>query len=300
METYLECIPCLFKQSLLIADKVNLDDDKKRQLIKSVCGLFMDEECFKQPPPVIAKGIYEFIYQLSGVKDVFRQEKKDSTQEALSFYYHLRRRVNESTDPLLEAIRISILGNIIDFGALCNFNLENEIKIIDQKHFAVFDYQNFKDVLDKADSILYIADNAGECVFDKVLIETLGKKIFYAVRSKPIINDATFEDAKCAGIDEVAEIVDSGSELPGILLDNVNPKFLSLFRSVPLIISKGQGNFETLSDVEAPLFFLLQAKCSLVSRMFSCEIGDFILSCSAKRMSEEKKEANSSKKLLKN
>jgi uncharacterized protein with ATP-grasp and redox domains len=139
------------------------------------------------------------------------------------------------------------------------------------------EYDLFKESLNKAKKILYIADNAGETVLDKLLIEQIKKPVKYAVRSKPIINDATIEDANDAGIDEIAEIVSSGCDAPGTILDLCSDEFRKIYENADLIISKGQGNYETLSGQTRPIFFLLKVKCPVIARDIDIKTGSIIL-----------------------
>ncbi len=288
MNTYPECIPCFLKQALLVSEKLNLKDKDKKEFLMEVSKLSSQGIDLRTPPPYIARKVYDLAFKYSPEVDLFKKEKDLSTKKALSFYPLLKERIIGSSDPLQEAVRISIMGNIIDYGVSFDFKLDREIEKIDEKFFAVFDYERFRSDLNTAKWILYIGDNAGECVFDKLLIETINKKTFYAVRSRPIINDALISDAFGAGLETVSEIVDSGSKIPGVSLKDTSLKFKRLFSEAPAVISKGQGNFETLSDVKRDIFFLLQAKCLLVAEMFSCKIGDFVLSLNAKN----KKQAN--------
>ena len=125
---------------------------------------------------------------------------------------------------------------------------------------------------------MYIADNAGEIVFDRVLIEQFkNKKSIFAVRSGPIINDALVEDAIACGIYKCARIISSGCDAPGTILRFCNKKFLKIYRDADLIISKGQGNFEALADEKRPIFFLFRAKCPVVAKHLNCKLGDVIL-----------------------
>ncbi len=151
------------------------------------------------------------------------------------------------------------------------------MKSILKQEFAILDYSTFKTQLEKTENILYIGDNVGESVFDKILIKELRKPVRYAVRSIPIINDVTMDDAIASGLDKVAELIDSGCESPGIILKHSTPEFLELFNTSRLIISKGQGNFEGLSDCNKQVFFLLKAKCTIISNHLGVEEGSIIL-----------------------
>lgn len=219
------------------------------------------------PPPYLSREFYNIISNEFGVEDPYKEIKRESNELVLRLLPELKRRVEEAKDPLFEAVRLAIIGNIIDFGASQNFTLE-DIDAFEEIPITINHYQELKNDLESAKTVLYIADNAGEVVFDRLLVEQLynmGKRIFFAVRSRPIINDATKEDALVAGIDNFAEIVDSGSDAPGIVIDKVTEKFKHLFRDVDVVISKGQGNYETLDDIPREVYFLLRAKCPVVA-----------------------------------
>ena len=167
---------------------------------------------------------------------------------------------------------------MIDFGVNRNFNIEEEIDIVLKKDFAIFDYDKFKAHLDKTDEILYIGDNAGESVFDRILIEEMKKPVIYVVRAIPAINDVTYEDAIEAGIDKVATILSSGTSAPGTVLETCNAEFKKIYKNSKLVISKGQGNYEGLSDEKQPIiFFLLKAKCWVIANDIDVNEGDIIL-----------------------
>jgi uncharacterized protein with ATP-grasp and redox domains len=145
------------------------------------------------------------------------------------------------------------------------------------KDFVFFDYQSFKNSLDESDEILYIGDNAGECVFDRVLIEELNRPVTYVVRGVPVINDALKDDAEQAGLDKITDIISSGTDAPGTVLETCSKEFMRIFNKAGFIISKGQGNFEALSGVKAPLFFLLKAKCPVIAKDLKIHEGDILL-----------------------
>ena len=192
-------------------------------------------------------------------------------------YPYLKSRVEKSSDRLLTAIRIAGAGNIIDFGAYGDFDLSREVGEVLEKDFAVFDYTKFKYGLDKTREILYIGDNAGECVFDRILIEEIKKPVTYVVRNAPIINDATYADALQAGIDSVATIISSGTDAPGTILNTCTAEFKEMYHNSNFIISKGQGNYEALSNEMGPIFFLLKVKCQVIANDLGVDKGDIVL-----------------------
>jgi uncharacterized protein with ATP-grasp and redox domains len=185
--------------------------------------------------------------------------------------------VEKAEDPLKTAVMLAITGNVIDFGANPQFRLEEEIQEVAQKEPTINHYEDLEDRLAHAREILYIGDNAGETVFDRVLIETLGKPVTFVVREGPIINDATREDATKSGLDKVATVVSSGCDAPGTVLSRCTGEFLDHFERADLIISKGQGNYETLSGENRPIFHLLKAKCPVIAKDLGVEVGDWVI-----------------------
>lgn len=217
------------------------------------------------------------IYQLSNNSDPYREIKERCTQKLLALYSQLQDKIISSTDPLYTALTLAALANAIDLGADHKFDFHKTINALFHQEFDISKYSEFKETLKKTKRILYIADNAGETVLDKLLIEQLNKPVIYAVRSKPIINDATIDDARHAGIDSIAEIISSGCDAPGTIIKLCTTEFKNIFWSADMVISKGQGNYETLSDLNRPIFFLLQLKCSVVARNLGLKRGSTIL-----------------------
>jgi len=191
----------------------------------------------------------------------------------------LKELINNSPDPLLTAIRIAVAGNVIDMGVHKEFDIMKDIQKILIQDFAIFDYEAFKQQLIDSETVLYIGDNAGESVFDRLLIETIKKPVIFAVREIPIINDVIMEDAVASGLSEVAKIISSGSRAPGTILHQCTDVFLELFSNVDMIISKGQGNFESLSSVKRKIFFLLKAKCEVIADHLNVKEDSIILRC---------------------
>jgi hypothetical protein len=230
-------------------------------------------------PPEIAGMVYRFLANYTGVKDPYAKIKAQSNKQMLEQYTFFNNRVSQSDDPIKQAILYAGMGNAIDFGADPDFKLDNELGIEINIRPNIFDYSEFRIQLQNANKILYLADNAGETILDRILIERLEKPVVYSVKSIPIINDALYEDALIAGIDHVAEIVESGTFCPGTVLKTCDHSFQILFQQTDLIIAKGQGNYEALCGENAPIFFLLKVKCDLISRHLQSPIGSLVLKC---------------------
>lgn len=276
MNTHLDCIPCFFKQALFAARAATQDESKIKQVLdriaRCVPGIPLDN-----PPPETARLVYAAVRDITGVADPFKAYKDRSIENALARYGELKSRVDRAPDSLRTAVQTAIAGNIIDLGANPDFALEEEMRTLSQESLPEAPYERFRQRLHKAKTILFLADNAGESVFDRVLIETMGKETVYAVRDIPIINDVTVEDAERSGIGRVARIISSGYDGPGIILGRCSKEFRRLFEAADLIVSKGQGNFESLSAEEGPIFFLLKVKCPVIARHLGAAIGDPIL-----------------------
>jgi len=228
-------------------------------------------------PPETGVRIYEKIGEITGNNDTYKEIKKANIAEALSLVPMLEEIVRKSEDSLLTALRIAIAGNVIDLGVNKAFNIKEDIHKILNQDFGIFHYKDLKEALKNADKVLYVGDNAGESVFDKILIDQLDCTVDFAVRDKPIINDCVVEDALDSGLDGSATIFSSGCPAPAAILRMCNEKFLHKFKEADLVISKGQGNYEGLSDVERPVFFMLKAKCKVIARNLGVQEDDIVL-----------------------
>lgn len=293
MKTYMDCIPCFLSQALAAARMAKASEKVQKKVLDKVAKAipaFDINFC----PSLMGRTLYNITRNITGVNDPYKDVKRKSNKLALGVYPALWAKVKRSKDKLLTAIELAIAGNIIDCGTRSTLNVTKEINkimakeagIIKNENKDIFEYAKFEKALKNARTILYIGDNAGEIVFDKVLINAIKdygvpKKIYFSVKDKPIINDALYEDAVMCGINKSAEILSSGCDAPGTLLDLCNRKFLKLFNSVDLVVSKGQGNFEALADdkkaAKRPVFFLLIAKCAVAARHTKCNVGDIIL-----------------------
>jgi uncharacterized protein with ATP-grasp and redox domains len=174
------------------------------------------------------------------------------------------------------AARLAIAGNLMDMGVIGNLTEAEVRQTMEQALHAPFfgELDKFRQAVGDAKSILYLADNAGEIVFDRLLIEQLPtERVTLAVRGAPIINDVTLIDAQAVGLDQIVEVIDNGSDAPGTILSDCSPEFLRRFAAADLIISKGQGNFETLSGEAGNIFFLFKVKCPKVANLVGQPVG---------------------------
>ncbi len=276
MKTYIDCLPCFVSQALRAA-RIASDDEEIIRKVVNETGMMLKDIPVESTPPEIGRLIYKKVRELTGNPDPYRAIKKESTSEALALYPSLKKIVEESDDKLLTAVRIAIAGNVIDFGVNRKFDLKKDIDTVLKRDFAVFDYRLFMDMYESAEEILYIGDNAGECVFDRVLIEEMNRPVTYAVRETSVINDALHEDAADAGLDKITNLVSSGTDAPGTVLSTCSREFREIFENSKFIISKGQGNFEALSGEKRPIFFLLMAKCPVIAADIGINEGDILL-----------------------
>ena len=278
MKVDIDCFPCFLRQSI-IALRLGTEDTALQEFIlKSTLEVIRDTDVSKTPAH-ITTFIHRKIREMLN-KDPFKEIKSEYNRIALRMYPLLRNMIKNSPDPLWTSTRLSVAGNVIDFGIFTSVDIEGTIRRAMNNAFAVDDYAVFKDALSQTDDIFYLTDNAGEIVFDRLLIETLihlGKRVTAVVKGSPVINDAVLEDAEESGLTEVCEVIDNGSEAVGTILDWTSPLFQEAFKNAPFIISKGQGNFETLIGTEKTIFFLFQSKCDVVSKELGLPTGSMLL-----------------------
>jgi uncharacterized protein with ATP-grasp and redox domains len=276
MRTFLDCYPCFLNQALR-AGRLSTDNEAQIKRLLDEVGDMLKTIPIESSPAETGQLIYRKVSEITANPDPYRQIKERNIHKALGLYPGLKKIVAQSDDPLLTALRIAIAGNVIDLGAPGEFDIEKEIEDVLEKPFAIGDYKAFKDHLQRAGSVLYLADNAAECVFDRILIEEMKKPVTFVVRDRPVINDATREDAIKAGLGDLTTVVSSGTDAPGTVLETCSREFKALFDRSEFIISKGQGNYEALSGQRHSIFFMLKVKCSVVAADLGVAVGDIIL-----------------------
>lgn len=279
MNTSIDCIPCFIRQALDACRISTTDPAVHEAMIRDVLR-WSSEMDLSLSPPAFAQRIHRRLRELTGATDPYANEKKRHDEMAKGVLPALQRDVKKSDTPLLTAANFAIAGNIIDMGAKSGLTENDLVKAVEHgaENQLIGDTAAFSDAIQQAERILYLCDNAGEIVFDTLLIKQLGpERVTAAVRGKPIINDALMADARAAGLTEMITVIDNGSDAPGTLLEDCNDRFIEAFNSADLIISKGQGNFETLSESDRPIFFLFKAKCPVVAETVDLPVGTHVL-----------------------
>ena len=280
MKTFLDCIPCFLRQGLEVVRLATDDQSIHEQILRDILDLAKDMD-LHQSPPAMARQIHQRIRELTGNPDPYRNSKQKHNQLALQLYEELKLNIQSSSNPLETAVRLAIAGNIIDLGVKTSLSDNDIHKTIQQSLTDPFNHTMVEQLrIDTANArdILYLADNAGEIVFDRLLIEQLPmEKITVVVKGFPIINDATMEDAAVAGLTEIVTVMDNGSDAPGTILEICSDAFVSRFEQADLVIAKGQGNYETLSHIDKNIYFILKAKCPVIALDLGCPIGQMVL-----------------------
>lgn len=276
MRTYLDCYPCFLRQALEATRMAGGDENRQYRVLQEVLHELHRFE-LTSTPPEMAYRIHQIVRRETEETDPYRQAKEASTRQALALYPRLKGLIAEADDPLETAVRLSIAGNIIDLGIAPEYDLEETIERVLGQPFAIDAYAAFQDRLAGTNQVLYLADNTGETVFDRVLIETLNKPVTYVVKGGPVLNDATRTDALAAGLEIVATIIDNGSNAPGTLIELCSPEFRRRLVQADFIIAKGQANYESLSGLALPIFFLLQVKCPVIAQNLEAPVKSIIL-----------------------
>lgn len=279
MKTSLDCIPCLIRQSIGVAQKLTNDTVSQERIVRDILHLASEMDLM-QSPPEISQKIQRRLKELTGISDIYEEEKKLQNELAMRFFPDFQARIASASDPLITAARFAIAGNVVDLGANHALALVDLRKSFERAMTETFfgERDAFRSSVEKARHILYLADNAGEIAFDRLLIEQMSpSKVTLAVRGVPVLNDATVADAKAVGLDEMVKIIDNGSDAPGTLLDECNSEFLRHYEEADLVVAKGQGNFESLSDEGPNVFFLLKVKCDVIATHAGRSVGSHLL-----------------------
>ena len=288
MKTRLGCIPCMVRQGVSAVQLSTQDPAEQQRVLDEVLRRIQGLD-LASSPPLLGQVVYTTIREMTGVADPFAQAKRETNQCALALLPELRRRIAASPDPLHTAIKVALIGNVVDFVVGHAFDLERDLAQGLESDLAVDDYPAFRAALKDCRRLLYICDNSGEIAFDRLLIEDLRTRceVTAVVKSGPIVNDATMEDAEAVGLTAVARVIGTGSDYTGVNWERASREFTEAFRAADVVIAKGQGNFETLDETPGEIFFLLKAKCPTVAAELNVPQGAQIFLRSRSRLPDD-------------
>jgi len=272
------CFFCFARAFERLIEKENLEPEEKKHFANDMFGLF-NEVKHDFSIPKLSRELHVLLKKYSNNLDPYKEAKKQSNDLVLSMYPDLKEIVFQSENQFETALRLAIAGNIIDYGIGNHFDLQATIDKVLNSDFAIDDSLNLKQAISEAKTVLFLGDNCGELVFDKLFIETImHPNLIYAVRGEPVINDVTLEDAKYVGMDIVADVISNGYDAPSTILEHCSSEFLEVFNRADVIISKGQGNLEgLLGKTTKDVYFLLMVKCEVIADALGVRKGDFVV-----------------------
>ncbi len=283
MKTNIACIECSLHNFLRLMADFDIPQDRQQTMTREFLTYLATID-YALSPPAIARHTYARIGQFLDCADPYASQKQEQNRSAMQIYHAMVPRVAASGNPPLSALKLAIAGNAIDLGPSKRLDADAIIDQALETPLAIDDASFFFKALRNCRHLLYLTDNAGEIVFDRLFIETLidhglidSKRLTVATRGYPVINDATPADAHVVGLDRVVRVIDNGDRSPGTLLQYTSDAFRRVFQKCDLVVSKGQGNFETLNDMGAKhIYFFLVAKCPVIAKALNTTVGAFV------------------------
>ena len=280
MRPNLACVPCFVRQTIDAVRFATSDTAVHQKVLREVLKAASEMD-FAQSPPEMGQYIHRLIREHSGNSDPYREIKDRFNRLALGICLMFAQRIETARDPLEACVKLAIAGNAIDFGPNGDYDGRKLAEAVERSLASPLrgaGVHELREAVEKARKVLYLGDNAGEIVFDRLLIERLPRdKVTFAVRGAPVLNDATMADARAACLTELVEVIDNGADVPGTVLAECSQVFRDHFDEADLVIAKGQGNYETLSDVPKDVFFLLMVKCPVIAARVGFEVGEIVV-----------------------
>ncbi len=276
MKSSLDCLACVVQQALRAARAATDDPELQRRIVTEVAKRVPDLDVGASPA-VNSQYAYDLTAEISGNRDPYKDAKRVQNELALALEPELRDLVTNSEDPLDTALHLAAAGNVIDLGIghSSDADIRGAIEQALRERFAVDHTDALRESLVRCSDLLYLLDNAGEIVFDKILIEELMRhtSLTAVVKGAPIINDVVLEDAEQVGLTQVCEVIDNGGPFIGSAPDLVPERFRRRMAAADVIVAKGQGNYETVDDFPGDVFLILKAKCEVVARHMGVQFG---------------------------
>ncbi len=277
MDITLDCIPCIVDSYTRLVRVGMLPDEAHEAVMRRLLEYLAGAD-YRQSPPVLGRELHRMIRRELDDPDPYRAIKEESNRLILERYADFEAMVEDADDPFETALRLAIAGNAIDFGPRHQYDVMETIERVLTTPLAIDDTHELRHDLASAGTLLYIGDNCGEIVLDRLFLEHIDcSEKYFAVRGGPVINDATLEDARSAGMEAVARIVTTGDDSPGAVPETASDEFKRILASADVIIAKGQGNLEGLLETDFNVYFLLITKCDLVAERLSVHRGEFVV-----------------------
>lgn len=272
------CFFCFTRAFEKLIEKENISNEAKNCFTRDIINLFQNN-WDKFTAPEFSRELFGILRSYTLNPDPYKRVKKENNDQALRMFPELENIIRQSKDPFDTALRLAIAGNIIDLAANDNFDLQATIDKALNSEFAIDHSKQFKEAIENAKTVLYLGDNAGEIVFDKLFIEIINHPdLIFVVRGAPVINDATMEDAEYTGMKEVAKVISSGYDAASTIPEKSSEQFRKYFREADIIISKGQGNMEGLFPLnDKRIFFLLMVKCDVMAEFLKIKKGSLVV-----------------------
>lgn len=278
MKSELECLPCLMRQAVNTVRLATSDEKLQREVIDRTAR-WIQEADLSRSPAAVSTVVYRIVSEVTGVADPYAEIKEETNREAMRLAPELTRMIAAAQDPLDVALHIAVAGNVIDVGIGHDFDIQRDVQRIVQTPFAVDDVEDFRAELVAGRKLLYLGDNSGEIVFDRLLIEYLlaqGMDITFVVKAGAIINDATMRDAEAVGIADLVSVIETGSDDIGVDFEHISGEMREALADADCIVAKGHGNFESCVGAPYNFYFLLKAKCEVVAGALGIDTGDIV------------------------
>jgi len=277
MKLHPECLPCAGDFGLRTIRRSISNEKRVWEVLKDVME-FISHSDDRWTPAHLGTKIMELVKEKTGILDPYKEDKIVQNEKALELYPRLKKLVREANDPLRMALMISSAGNVIDLGVSGEFDLEGTVDRIMEIKLEKDETEIFRGKIQEAKTLLFISDNAGEIIFDRILLETLNKSLkkIVSVKSGPVLNDITIDDVYLTGIENTAEVIETGSSSLGIIREDVSNEFKDIYGKADIVIAKGHANIETLDNADREIFFLLKAKCNVVAEELEVPVNSFV------------------------
>ncbi|MGI5861023.1 MAG: damage-control phosphatase ARMT1 family protein [Myxococcales bacterium] len=279
MRLHPDCLPCFARQIHDLCSLHGSTVEQKLHWSRQALRCVLDAD-WELSPPEVGAAMHARLAELSGIEDPYADAKLRQNEHLLGRLPELAARVARSPDPLAAALRLSMAGNLIDLGIHPRLREDQVDRAIEEAFSVAIEPERVRQFAEEtaaARRILFLADNAGEIVFDRLLLEALPReKTVVAVRGRPVLNDVTLRDAEHVGLTGLVRVISNGAGVPGTSLAMSSPELRRAFAEADLVVSKGQGNYETLHSVDKPIYFLFKLKCVPVQEMLGLPLGTLV------------------------